>query len=78
MKRAVAIVIGVWLMGAMARATSMPAPTAEEAALCAADAFRLCAAQVVKANRAAVVRCIRANKKRLSGGCRTVFTAHGL
>lgn len=74
MSHKLSIVLVVSFAG-IATAPPYPAPTASEIAACTPDALRFCLNAIP--DHAKVFYCLRANKSRLSAGCRAVFISHG-
>ena len=65
----------VLLLAAGSSATAQSGPTREEQMACRSDATAFCAEHIGKPPQ--MNACLRANKEKLSDGCRKVVASHG-
>ena len=74
MKKSVYVSL-VLLIAAGASATAQSGPTPQEQMACRSDASAFCAEHIGKPPQ--MNACLRANKPKLSDGCRKVVESHG-
>jgi hypothetical protein len=71
----ISVLAALLLTAAIVPATAQSGPTPQEQMACRGDAGKFCAEHIGKPPQ--MNACLRANKEKLSDGCRKVVESHG-